>query len=121
MEHEHTIRFNGVYCAPASNPIRKILRFYADGAVIEATTDAGMTDIASWFKKENFTEDHHSIGSYQIAGDAISFFTTARGYGTILYEGMIVSPNEIHLASKSLINESESSYTVSFFELGLDT
>lgn len=117
LGQENDIRFDGFYQSPTENNIRKFFRFYPDGSVIEATTEAEANDIAPWFKKENFIHDYHSIGKYEIHEDKIHFSTTASGYGTIVYEGTLNPAAKMHLKSKSLINGKESEYTIYFIEI----
>ncbi|MDY0961173.1 hypothetical protein [Massilia sp. CFBP9026] len=121
MTHLYMLRFDGVYYGPTENGVRKIFRFYPDETVIEATTAAGLSEIVPWLRKELFTESQHSIGRYRRCGpDIFVAATNAPGYGTIEYSGMLVSPDEIRIESRSLINGNQARYTVHFVPLGLE-
>lgn len=114
MVQQSKIRFDGVYCGSTEMGIRKYFRFYADGTVIEATTMADVGDIAPWFKKENFTQDHHSVGAYHVQPSGIAFSTTAPAYGTIRYRGTFGAGPDLQLESESLINGNQRQYLASF-------
>jgi hypothetical protein len=111
---KNKIRFDGVYQSSSENKIRKFFRFYSDGTVIEATTEAEVNELRRWFRKEKFIHDYHSIGTYEVKGEKIYFSTKASGYGVVVYEVTLSSESEINLKSKSLINGNESEYTANF-------
>lgn len=110
------IRLDGIFQSEILNNTRSFYRFYPDGTVINSTSTGTAADVIKWLKKEEFVNDYNSRGKYEIKSNKIYFKTTAGGYGTVAYEGNIISDTEIKLKIKSYINANESEQTISFYK-----
>jgi hypothetical protein len=116
------IRFDGFYQTKAyidkedNDTTYSYLRFYADGKVIEVTSEGTALDLKDWF---NLNMKNPSVGNYKIRGKRMNFSTTS-GAGTVIYKGKIKNKHFLISKSKSLINsykEKEEYYFISVTDM----
>jgi hypothetical protein len=111
------VRFDGVYSSKKmendnGDGYKYYLKFYKSGTVISVSSSGTAEEISKWFKPGH---EMVSEGKYEIDEDTISF-TVKSKYGSVKYNGKIVSEEKLKLHSKSLINSKESDITYSFVE-----
>lgn len=100
------VRYDGLY-AYVAEPYTQLLRFYADGSVLSATTTGWAPEVARWFTREN-PMPHIGRGQYEISGNLITF-TTKIDTGAVEYAGTVnVEGTELRLHTLSRINGHQS-------------
>lgn len=90
---------NGLYWQ-ASDEVSSYLRFYDDGRVIHVSSIGSPQDLANWF---HWQSDNLSRGMFFIRGQEIALTATSE-YGTVAYNGRIISPRSLILDHYSFIN-----------------
>ena len=89
MPDSSNVLFDGFYQTKAyidkedNDTTYSYLRFYADGKVINVTSEGTAFDLKDWF---NLNMKNLSVGNYQVRRKRI-YFSTTSGAGTVIYKG----------------------------------
>ena len=93
-----TVRYDGLYVSREGR-YHAYLRFYPDGGVASAVSEASPTQAARWLRKGfNYFE----YGTYHLHGDRIAMDTQVHGYGTVKWTGR-VDPQKLVVSAYSRI------------------